>query len=68
MYKITRRKVDGKQRASIIPIDIIRQSVHLLPVFGSAALSEWKSSNVLDLATEFFVNPFSDRFPYCTLL
>jgi hypothetical protein len=67
MYKISRLKVQGKQQASVIPVEFIRQSVHLIPAFGPVAPSEWKSSNVLEYATEFYVNSFSNRFQYSTL-
>ena len=67
MYKISRLEVHGKRRASVIPVEFIRQSVHLIPTFGAVAPSEWKLSNVLEYATEFFVNSFSDCFQYSTL-
>ena len=60
--------MQGNQQASVILISLIRQSVHLIPGFGCIAPSSWKSSNVLDLAPYFYVNPFSNRFPYSTLL
>lgn len=67
LYRITRLVVRGEQQSSVIPITLIRQSVHLFPKFGATAPSDWKSSNVLDTAKYFYVNPFSDRFPYSTL-
>jgi len=67
MYKISRCIKNGKQQASVIPVNLIRQSVHLIPEFGPIAPTIWKSSTVLELASNFFVNPFSDRFAYSTL-
>ena len=67
LYKISRHQIQGKQQASVIPISLIWQSVHLIPSFGPVAPSEWKSSTVLEQVTQFFVNPFSDRFQYATL-
>lgn len=67
LYSIKPLIANGQRQASVIPISLIRQSVHLYPKFGAIAPAEWKSSNVLDLATSFYVNPFSDRFPYSTL-
>jgi hypothetical protein len=58
---------NGVQKASIIPIEHIRQSVHLFPKFGPIAPVQWTSSNVLDKAEVFYVNPFTDRFTYSTL-
>lgn len=68
MYKISPLKADGHPVASVIHVEMIRQSAHLIPVFGAVAPAHWKSSNILDEAAEFLVNPFSDRFQYCTLL
>lgn len=68
MYKIAAVKEDGHPVAGVIPVEMIRQSVHLIPVFGAVAPAHWKSSNVLDKAAEFLVNPFSDCYQYCTLL
>ncbi|KJA23030.1 hypothetical protein HYPSUDRAFT_138406, partial [Hypholoma sublateritium FD-334 SS-4] len=67
LYNIKPLIANGQRQASIIPISLIRQSVHLYPKFSAIAPTEWKSSNVLNLATSFYVNPFSDRFPYTTL-
>lgn len=68
MYKISPQTAEGQRVASVIPVDLISQSVHLIPVFGPVAPAAWKSSTVLDDATEFLVNRFSDRFQYCTLV
>jgi hypothetical protein len=68
LYKISRHLIQGNQQASVIPISLSRQSVHLIPGFGNIAPSAWKSSSVLDLAPYFYVNSFSDRFAYSTLL
>jgi hypothetical protein len=67
LYKISKLRVHGEQQASIVPVQLIRQSVHLFPKFGPIAPHEWKSNNVLDLCHTFFTNPFSDCFPYSNL-
>ncbi|PPQ73617.1 hypothetical protein CVT26_010525 [Gymnopilus dilepis] len=67
LYRIKRLRVRGEQQASVIPVSLIRQSVHLFPKFGPVAPVHWKSSNVLEEAPMFYVNPFSDRFAYSTL-
>ncbi|KAJ7737437.1 hypothetical protein DFH07DRAFT_752997 [Mycena maculata] len=67
MYKVNRSLKDGDRIASIIPLANIRRSVHLLPKFGPVAPPEWKSSNVLDACSHFFVNSMSDRHIYATL-
>ena len=49
---------------SIIPLANIRRSAHLIPKFGATAPQEWTSSTVLDLASVFFVNSFTDMNMY----
>jgi len=67
LYKIARRVINGRQRSSIIPINCIQQSVHLIPAFGPIAPAEWKSSTVLEVAPNFYANCFTDRFSYSTI-
>jgi hypothetical protein len=67
MYKVSWSIKQGKRQASVIPVALVCQSVHLIPVFGPVAPPEWRSSSVLDLCSDFFVNPFSDCFSYSTL-
>ena len=67
LYKISKLRVHGEQQVSIVPVQLIRQSVHLFPKFGPVTRDEWKSTNVLDLCQTFYTNPFSDRFPYSNL-
>ncbi|KAJ3504387.1 hypothetical protein NMY22_g17942 [Coprinellus aureogranulatus] len=43
------------------------RSIHLYPDFGAAVDRSWKSTDVLDSATHFFVNPFTSRFSYSTI-
>jgi len=66
LYKISKLHVHGEQQVSIVPVQLIRQSVHLFRNLAGAR-DEWKSTNVLDLCQTFFANPFSDRFPYSNL-
>ena len=67
MYRISFLSVQGEQQSSVIPVDLITQSVHLFPKFGRFANADWKSSDVLE-AMSFFVNPFSNRFSYSTII
>jgi hypothetical protein len=65
LFKIARlMEHNGEHRVSIIPISLIRCSVQLFPKFGPQAPVSWQSSNVLENATSFYVNTFSDRFLY----
>ncbi|KAJ7805230.1 hypothetical protein B0H14DRAFT_3091624 [Mycena olivaceomarginata] len=67
MYKLTRSLKDGERLASIIPLENIRRSVHLLPKFGAVAPAHWTSSNVLEECSAFYVNCFTDRHSYATI-
>jgi len=67
LYTVSRILTNGIVRASIIPVTLIEASAHLIPKCGPVAPREWKSSNVLDLATSFYVNSFSIRHMYLTM-
>lgn len=67
LYQVQRSTKEGERLASIIPVTHIRRSAHLFPKFGPTAQRSWKSSNVLDLCTHFFVNATSDRHMYAIL-
>ncbi|KAJ3775118.1 hypothetical protein FB446DRAFT_638542 [Lentinula raphanica] len=64
LYKVSRSTVEGGRLASIIDIQRILRSVHLLPRFGPVANRDWTSSSVLEDCTSFLVNSDSDRDIY----
>lgn len=66
LYKISpqRDQQGGGIIGSIIPVYDIIRSVHLFPVFGPYAPSDWTSKNVLDHCPTFYINPFTDRELY----
>ncbi|KAG1788502.1 hypothetical protein EV424DRAFT_1523282 [Suillus variegatus] len=68
LYKICRLMRHGERLASIIDVLDIRRSVHLFPNFGAVVPREWTSSTVLELCPSFFVNSFSDRHAYLTIV
>ncbi|KAG1890520.1 uncharacterized protein F5891DRAFT_1117930 [Suillus fuscotomentosus] len=68
LYKICRLMRHGERLASIIDVSDIRRSVHLFPNFGAVVPREWTSSTVLELCPSFFVNSFSDRHAYLTIV
>lgn len=66
LYKVKRsvRAQDHARLASIIPLEQLERSCHLLPEFGPVACRDWTSHSVLDVCPAFFVNAFSDRHMY----
>ncbi|KAH8976593.1 hypothetical protein EDB92DRAFT_1938543 [Lactarius akahatsu] len=60
LYKVSRLTQNGWHLASVIPVDSLFSSVHLLPRFGPET-SEWNTFSVLELCRSFYVNPFSNR-------
>jgi hypothetical protein len=74
LYKIQQsysiyRDEEGNRKwlASIIDVNSIHHSIHLIPQFGPYAPREWTSFNVLDECRFFYVNCFTDRHTYITL-
>lgn len=67
LFKISRLISNGERRVSVVPVSLILSSVHLFPKFGPQAPVSWSSSNVLENASLFYVNMFSDRFLYSTI-
>ena len=64
LYKVTRLMQCGRWHASIIPVESILCSVHLLPSFGQCMPWEWNSFLVLELCNTFYVNLFSNQDSY----
>lgn len=66
MYKVSRLFHNGKQHASIIPVEMILCSVHLFPRFGPNTPQDWDSSTILDKCQSFYINPFRSINSYLT--
>jgi hypothetical protein len=64
MYGVLRLMHNGRWQASVIPVDSIFSSVHLIPQFGQNSLQESNSFTVLENCHNFYVNPFSDVNSY----
>ena len=64
LYKVTRLTHCEQWCASIIPVDTIHRSVHLLPIFGQHMSQDWDTFSVLKKCNAFYVNPFSDHDSY----
>ena len=64
MYRVTRLMHSDQQCATVIPVESILGSVHLLPQFGPITPHDWNGFSVLEKCNTFYVNPFSDRHNY----
>ncbi|KAJ3748479.1 hypothetical protein DFH05DRAFT_1588862 [Lentinula detonsa] len=64
LFKVARCNVEGGQLASVVNLERVMRSVHLIPRFGSVANREWESNTVLDDCHTFFVNSYSNRHMY----
>ena len=68
MYQIKKTKTSqGRSPGAIIPLNNIRQLCMLSPVFERQIPKTWRSDNVLDLASNFFVNNWSSKYAYQTM-
>jgi hypothetical protein len=67
LFRVARLTQNGWQCASIISVESILCSVHLLPVFGPKVPQAWNTFNVLELCNTFYINPFSNRDSYLLL-
>ena len=60
MYRVSRKIENGKRSASVIQVESIIRSIHLILHFGPVKPREWHSFTVLELCNTFYINPFSD--------
>ena len=60
LYKVSRLVQNGRRVASVIPVDHILSSIHLLPRFGQGT-PLWNTFSVLELCQNFYINPFTNR-------
>jgi len=68
MYKIRHSFLsDGRRDSSIIPVEWVQWSVHLIPRFGPVAPRTWKALDVLEQAEAFYINLFTDQHTYITV-
>jgi hypothetical protein len=59
LFKVSISTRRHHQRASVIPIEYIVRSTHLIPKWPTSVLdTDWTSDNVYDKATTFYVNPY----------
>ncbi|KAN0140201.1 hypothetical protein V8E53_002097 [Lactarius tabidus] len=67
LYKVSRLIQNGQRVASVIPVDHILSSIHLLPRFGQGTPS-WNTFSVLELCQNFYINPFTNRDTFLLFL
>jgi hypothetical protein len=67
LYKVSRLTRNGQRVASVIPVDHILSSVHLLPRFGQDT-PLWNTFSVLELCQNFYINPFTNRDSFLLFL
>jgi len=66
IYRVSRLTENGHRSASIIRVETIICSIHLIPQFGPVMPQEWNSFTVLKLCNSFYINPFADVHSYLT--
>ncbi|KAJ3804719.1 hypothetical protein F5876DRAFT_53001, partial [Lentinula aff. lateritia] len=52
---------------SVVPVDMIKQSVCLYPRWGGTAPPQWTHESVLDQCPSFYLSPFTDIHMYFNL-
>ena len=67
-YQIERLFNGNDRLASIIPLSNISRSVHLIPKFDPINYRKWSSADVLDNCDTFYLNHFSDRSAFHTMV
>jgi len=68
MYKVSRSNQGGRRSASIITVDSIASSVHLLPRFGPVVPRDWNTFTVLEKCQTFYINTFTNMRSYTTFV
>ena len=68
LYEVRKVTFENKAVASIIPLYNIVRSVHLFPKLPISLPEKWTSSTILDDCDIFYVNSFSDRHAFHTIV
>ncbi|GJE90519.1 hypothetical protein PsYK624_066590 [Phanerochaete sordida] len=58
MYSVARSTTVQVQQSSVISIDQIVRTCHLIPVFGRQLDRTWSPTNVLERCPRFYLNPY----------
>lgn len=68
MHKITRSTRNRRRNAAIIGVEDIVEDCHLAAFVRGEIDRAWTSDNVLELGTQFLVNPYIDLGRFLKLL
>lgn len=68
MYRVSRPAEKSRRSASVIAVESIVRSVHLIPQFGPVMPRGCNSFTALELCNSFYVNPFADVHSYLTFV
>jgi hypothetical protein len=60
MYKISRSTRNHRRNAAVVSVGDIMEDCHLSAVVRGAIDSTWTSDNVLEKATQFYLNRYID--------
>ncbi|KAJ3818442.1 hypothetical protein F5880DRAFT_1491390 [Lentinula raphanica] len=55
---------DRTRAVSVVPTEMIQQSVYLFPKWGGSVSSEWTHESILDQCPSFLLSPFTDMHTY----
>lgn len=66
MYEVKKQRETGNAEivSEVVSLSSIRQSIQLIPKFGSKANREWTSETVLDKCESFYINNWGSLRTY----
>ncbi len=65
LYKVTRvLGEDRLRRGIVVNLTDIWRAVDVVPAFGRSCPDNWTTDNAVELAKDFYVNPFYDKIVY----
>lgn len=67
LFAISRSSRWGYQNSEVISITDIERTCHLVPLSSAPMDRTWNSSNVLDCAQQFWLNPYLRHQDFCLL-
>ncbi|KAL0572146.1 hypothetical protein V5O48_009824 [Marasmius crinis-equi] len=67
LYKLKKEYRGEHPLVSVLPLNLVKHSVHLYPRWDMAKLADWESDTVLDQCDTFYLNPYKDLRTYFVL-